>query len=123
MISILLSFKSTGLSIQEKLKIHFQNGDHPGFPIRTLLAIFCLQVTLILPIKFKSTGFSVQKFKIDFQNGSCDGHLVFLIGMILAIFIYKSPQYFLPCFESIGLSVQKFKVDFQDGCPGDFQSE
>ena len=36
---------------------------------------------------FESMGLSVQeKFKIDFQESNCDGHLVFLIGMIFAIF-------------------------------------
>ena len=37
---------------------------------------------------FKSNGFSVQqkKFKIDFQDGSSDGHLGFPIETILAIF-------------------------------------
>ena len=32
-------------------------------------------------------GFSIkEKFKIDFQDGNCGGHLVFPIGTILAIF-------------------------------------
>ena len=33
-------------------------------------------------------GLTIQakKFKIDFQDGNCGGHLGFLIGMILAIF-------------------------------------
>ena len=51
------SFKSTGLLIQEKkFKIDFQNGcycDHLGFPIRIILAISDLQISLILPIKFQ----------------------------------------------------------------------
>ena len=44
-----------------------------------------LQVTLILPTKFESTGLSVQekKFKINFQDGC---HLGLLMGTILAIF-------------------------------------
>ena len=33
-------------------KIDFQDGGHLGFPIGTILAIFVLQVTLILPSKF-----------------------------------------------------------------------
>ena len=33
-------------------KIDFQDGGHLGFPIGTILAIFFLQVTLILPSKF-----------------------------------------------------------------------
>ena len=80
--------ESTGLSVQEKKrKIDFQDGGHLGFPIGTILAIFDLQVTLMLPSKFgvNSTGLSVQekKGKIDFQDG---GHLGFPIGTILAIF-------------------------------------
>ena len=44
------------LSVQEKRKIYFQDGrhgDHLGFPIRTILAIFDVQVTLMLPTKFQ----------------------------------------------------------------------
>ena len=47
------SFESIGLSVQEKFNIDFQDGSHLGLPIRMILAIFDLQVTLILPIKFK----------------------------------------------------------------------
>ena len=50
------SFESTGLSVQEKKrKIDFQDGchgAHPGFMIGTILAIFDLQVTPMLPSKF-----------------------------------------------------------------------
>ena len=85
----LSSFKSVGLSVQEKKqKIDFLDGGHGGhlgFPIRTILAIFELQVILMLPTKFKSIGLSVQekKQKIDFQDGR---HLGFPIGTILTIF-------------------------------------
>ena len=45
-----------GFSVQEKKrKIYFQDGGHGfhlGFPIRMILAIFNLQVTLMLPTKF-----------------------------------------------------------------------
>ena len=40
----------------EKLNIDFQDGGHGGhlgFLIRTILAIFDLQVTLMLPTKFR----------------------------------------------------------------------
>ena len=51
------SFKSIGLSVQEKRrKIDFQdgrNGRHPWFQIRTILAIFDVQVTLMLPTMFQ----------------------------------------------------------------------
>ena len=50
------SLKSISLSVQEKKrKIGFQDvhhGSHLGFPIRTILVIFDLQVTPMLPSKF-----------------------------------------------------------------------
>ena len=52
----LASLESIGLSVQEKKwKIDFKDGrhgDHLGFPIGTILAIFDLQITLMLPSKF-----------------------------------------------------------------------
>ena len=52
----LASLESTGFSVQEKKrKIDFQDGSHGGhlgFQIGTILAIFDLQVTLMLPSKF-----------------------------------------------------------------------
>ena len=52
----LASLESTGLSVQEKKrKIDFQDGGHGGhlgFPIGTILAIFDLQATLMVPSKF-----------------------------------------------------------------------
>ena len=78
--------ESVGLSVQEKKrKIDFQDGGHLGFQIGTILAIFDLQVTLMLLATLESTGFLVQekKRKIDFQDG---GHLGFPIGTMLAIF-------------------------------------
>ena len=49
------SFKSIGLLVQEekKRKIDFQDGRHVGFQIETILAIFDLQVTPMLPTKFR----------------------------------------------------------------------
>ena len=51
------SFKSIGLSVQEKKqKLGFQDGRHGrplGFLIRTVLAIFDLQVTPMLPTKYQ----------------------------------------------------------------------
>ena len=53
---LLTSLESIGLSVQEKkLNIDFQDcghGGHLGFRIRTILAIFDLQVTQMLPTKF-----------------------------------------------------------------------
>ena len=51
------SFKSNGLSVQEKKQKYFQDdghGRHLGFPIGTILAIFDLQVTLVLPKQFQA---------------------------------------------------------------------
>ena len=58
------------------------------FLIKTILAIFDLNVIPMLPAKFESIGHQVQKRKqkIDFQDGGHGGHLGFLVGMILAIF-------------------------------------
>ena len=48
-----------------------------------ILAIFDLQVTPVLPTKFRVNW---PKQKIDFQDGRHGGHLGFLVGTILAIF-------------------------------------
>ena len=54
----MLPTKSFGFLVQEeKRKIDFQDGYHGGhlrFPIRKILAIFDLQVTPILPTKFRA---------------------------------------------------------------------
>ena len=84
--------ESTGLSVQEKKrKIDFQDGGHGGhlgFPIGMILAIFDLQVTLMVPSKFgdKWPFGSGEEAKKDFQDGGHGGHLGFPIGMILAVF-------------------------------------
>ena len=59
------------LAEEKKFNIDFQDGSHLGFPIRTILATFDLQVTSILPKKFESVALLVQekKFEIDFQHG------------------------------------------------------
>ena len=50
----LASLESIGLSVQEKKrKINFQDGGHLEFPIAMILAIFDLQVTPMLPIKYQ----------------------------------------------------------------------
>ena len=69
-----------GLGEEAKKKKIFKS--HLKFPNGTILDVFDLQVTLMLPTKF---GLSAQemKRKIDFQDGS---HLGFPIGTILAIF-------------------------------------
>ena len=68
------------------IKIDFQDGccchrSHLGFLISTILAIFDLQVTLMLPIKCLLV--QEKKRKIDFQDGH---HYRLPIGRILAIF-------------------------------------
>ena len=84
--------ESTGLSVQEKKrKIDFQDGGHGGhlgFPIGTILAIYDLQVILMLPSKFGVNWpfGSGEEEKIDFQDGRHGGHLGFPIGKILATF-------------------------------------
>ena len=62
---------------------------------------FDLQVTPMLPTKFRVNWPSVQEKKRtkDFQDGRDGGHLGFPIGTILAILIYKSPRCFLPNLE------------------------
>ena len=83
------SLELIGLSVQEKKrKIDFQDGSHLGFPICTILAIFDLQDTPMLPSNFGvNWPFGQEKKrKIDFQDGCHGSHLGFLIGTILAIF-------------------------------------
>ena len=47
-------FESVGLSVQKKKrKINFQDIGHLGFLIETILAIFDLEVTQMLPTKFR----------------------------------------------------------------------
>ena len=84
--------ESIGLSVQEKKrKIDFQDGGysgHLGFLIGTILAIFDLQVTPMLPSKFGVNWpfASGEEAKNRFQDGCHGGHLGFSIGTILAIF-------------------------------------
>ena len=53
-----------------------------------ILTFFDIPVPRYFVSNFESMDLSIleKKFKIDFQDGNCGGHLVFLIGMILAIF-------------------------------------
>ena len=75
----------------EETKNRFQDSDHGGhlgFLIGKILAIFDLQVTLMLPTRFKSDGSLVQekKRKIDDQDGSHGSHAGFLIRTIFSHF-------------------------------------
>ena len=79
-------------SVQEKKrKIDFQDGCHLGFPIRTILAIFDLQVIPMLLINFRvylpfGSGKEAKKKKKEFEDGSHGSDFGFPTGMILAIF-------------------------------------
>ena len=102
-LAILPSFKTTGLSVQEKKrKTDFQDssGCYLGFPIGTIFAFFDLQVTLSLPTKIqvnwpfgsekeakkKKKTKKKQNKKNNFQDGGHGGQLGFPIGTILSIF-------------------------------------
>ena len=65
------SLSQLAFRFEKKFNSDFQDGGHLGFPIRTILATFGLQVTSILPMKFESIALLAQekKFKIDFQHG------------------------------------------------------
>ena len=76
-------------------KVDFQH-DHLEYLLRMILAIFNLQVILILPFKFRVNWPVHKKYRTDFQDGS---HIRFLIRTNLTIFICKSARYFLPSFE------------------------
>ena len=51
----------------------------------------------------ESIGLSVQKWKLDIQEGHHGRHLGFTVWTILLFFIYKSPRCFLLSFVPIGL--------------------
>ena len=57
---------------EKKLNIDFQDGGHGGhlgFLIRTILAIFDLQVTLMLPTKFRVKFVCVEVLRPSQPNG------------------------------------------------------
>ena len=82
-------FHVSWLSFQEKnRKKDFQDGGHGShheFRIVTILAIFDLQVTPMLPTKFQ-LAFWFRRSKNKFSNWHHVGYLGFPIGMTLAIF-------------------------------------
>ena len=66
--SFLLRFQSIGLSVQEKKR---KNSGHLGFLIRTILAIFYLQVTPMLPTSRVNWPFALgEKAKKKFSRWS-----------------------------------------------------
>ena len=108
-----------GLSVQEKFNIDFEDsgyGVNLGFPIRTSLAIFYLQVTPILSTRsyFSLPFGSAEEAQIDFSSWpSWWPYWIFDRNDFTHFLILKSPWYF----ESVGILVQvtKGKTDFQDG--------
>ena len=75
-------------SEEAKNRLSRWRGSHLWFPIRTILAILDLQVTLMLPTKFQvSWPFgSGEEANNTFSRWPPCGHLGFLIRMLLAIF-------------------------------------
>ena len=73
---------------EKNLEISFQDGNcggHVGFPLGTILAIFDLQVTPILPIKFQVNCLSVHEKKLKYSPFG--GHTEFLTDMTFSKFI------------------------------------
>ena len=78
---------------EKKFKIDFQDGSHPVFAIGPILAIFDIQVTSMILIKFQvSWPFnSGEEAKNRFSRRHHGGHLGFPIRKILAIFDLPVP--------------------------------
>ena len=102
---------------EEVAKYRFSRWRPSWIPIGMIWQFLILQVILMLPTQFESTGLMVQKKKkkriFKIHHG---GHLGFPIGPILAFFfffffffIYKSPRCFLRRFTSKGISVREKK--------------
>ena len=107
-------------------KIDFQDSRHGGylrFTIGTILAIFDLQVTPMLPSKF---GVNWPFGLGEEANKRFPRWLPWLPSWtsdqndFSYFWSIKSPQCFLLCLESICFWVKekKQKIDFQDGCHG-----
>ena len=108
------SFKSVGLSIQEKkFNIVFEDSGHLKYLIGTILATFDLQVTSILLMEFRMNWLLVQD---KVQNKFLTWLLKrpFWISHQIDFNYFCFTSHFLSSFESTGLSVQKYKIDFQD---------
>ena len=95
-------------------KIYFQDGGHGshlGFPIGMILAIFYLQVTPIVPIKFRVNW--------PFDSAEDGGHgsyLGFPIGPILAVFdLQVTPILPTKVRANWPFGSREAKIDFQDG--------
>ena len=93
------SCKLTGVSVQEKFNIDFQDGGY-DFRSERFWQFFIYMLPRYFIPSFESIGLSVhEKFKINFQDG-----LGFLIEIILAIFdqqaCLKLPTKVLVCWRS-----------------------
>ena len=110
-----MNFKSIALSVQEKkFKTCFQDGRHGrnlGFPVATVWTNFNIQVTSMLPTKFRvNWPFSSEEegknifsrwppsWTSDRHNFTCS-----------YFYIYKSSRCFLPIFKSIGPLAQEIR--------------
>ena len=105
----------------KNLGTDFQDGGHNGFLIRNKLAMFDIQVILILPIKFRVYWPCLLRGSISkyiFMIEAVATQLWFPIWTILAIFLPQEAPILIT--KSVGLSVQeeKFKIDFQEGHHG-----
>ena len=108
----LSSFESVGLSVKRKyFKLNFYHGchgDHLGLSIGRILAIFGLQVAVILPAKLRvSWPFLSGEEEQNRFSGWRPWQPSSISDLNHFSYIYKLPQYFLSSFESVGLSVQR----------------
>ena len=117
---------STGLSVQEKLKIDFQDGGHLGFLIGKFSAISIHKSPPCFLPSFKSFGLfdSGEEAKNRFSRWlpHHSGHLGFLIRTILAIF-YLQVNPMLPTELQVNwpsLQEKKPNIDFQNGHHGGY---
>ena len=80
------------LGSKKKFNIDFREGGHLGYPIRTILATFNLQITSILPMNFRVTcpfGSEETFSKRIFQMAAKTTILRFPIKMSFANFDLK----------------------------------
>ena len=118
-------FQVNLLFVQErKFKIDFQDGSnsgHLGFPIGTILAIFDLQVSLILPTKFKANWpFSLG---VDFRNRFSrwqPWRTSWISNQNNFSYFWSTSTPVLPIKFRVNWPFlqEKLKIDFQDGSNG-----
>ena len=119
-----MNFESIALSVQEKkFKTDFQDGRHSlnlGLLIATISAIFYLQVTLMLPTKFRVDWPFSSEEEGKNRFSSWPPSWISDWNNFSYFYIYKSSRCFLPIFKSTGPLVQenKRRKEFQDGRHG-----